>query len=253
MKILLLGDVHGMHVRARRFIKKAMDMADVRACIQLGDFGLTHHTIHDLLHAVGRWPIPTYWIDGNHEAHHIIEALGRTERDGLAELNLTYQPRGSTRTFGTGRVGFLGGALNVERPQEQFPPNYPTEQDACRAADAFNQFRPHLICTHSCPYGIGVGMRGHPAFAEGALKYCRRHRTGPHDDKGEPGLRELWDRLEAKPPVWAYGHWHTAREKLVGNTRFVCVDQLHMEPVQNLVIVWDSETGEITCEGRVAA
>ena len=59
------------------------------------------------------------------------------------ELNLIYQPRPSVARFGASTVGFLGGALHVDRPQRHnwlsgFP-NYILRRHREHAAALFNR------------------------------------------------------------------------------------------------------------------
>ena len=114
MKIALLGDAHG-DLAALAGAAAAAQAAGANAAIQLGDLGFRA----PLLGAGQDFPrlaLPVHAICGNHEDHAF---LAHACRSGLtrrwAERGLIYQPRASTARFDGCTVGFLGGALHIDR------------------------------------------------------------------------------------------------------------------------------------------
>ena len=242
MKIALIGDVHG-DLQALAQVVEAARAMGADAAIQLGDLGF----YEPLLGAGVSMPtfaIPVHALCGNHEDHVF---LAESQKNGLirrwAENGLIYQSRGSIVKFGGSRVGFLGGAMHIDRPQESANRTSPTE--IRHAIARFSAAQPQLIVTHSCPAGIGIGMHGNDALAE--LLHIHVLRAGidpgPTDDCGETGLRELWDALPVRPACWVFGHFHTFHDSRVGETRFLCCPAL---PDLDTLPIWDSHTGEIT-------
>lgn len=241
MKIALLGDAHG-DLAALAGAAAAAQAAGANAAIQLGDLGFRA----PLLGAGQDFPrlaLPVHAICGNHEDHAF---LAHACRSGLtrrwAERGLIYQPRASTARFDGCTVGFLGGALHIDRPQEAA--NRPSPSEIRLAIANFSATRPLLIVTHSCPAGIGIGMRGNNAFAQQLHDHVRRVGIdpGPPDDCGEPGLRELWEALPARPATWVFGHFHYFHEAHIGNTHFVSCAALG-EP--GPLLIWDSRSHQI--------
>jgi len=139
-------------------------------------------------------------------------------------------------------VGFLGGAMHVDRPQEVL--NRPSAAQVQQAIAAFSAASPALIATHSCPAGIGVGMRGSDAFVQSMHDHVRRAGIdpGPPGDCGEPGLSTLWNGLAPRPPLWVFGHFHRFHEARVGTTHFVSCPALGQP---GPVLIWDSADGKL--------
>ncbi len=142
--------------------------------------------------------------------------------------------------IGGARVGFLGGALHADRPQEgceiwtlaaePAACNWTRPSDRQRAAAAWSVERCDLVVTHSCPggIGIGIGMSGNPALRRSVDLYIREagFAAGPDDDIGDGELSLLAGDLRASrcmPPHWVFGHVHRVHDARVGATRFRCV------------------------------
>ncbi len=255
MKVLIAGDVHGRLEEFSRLLQGLAAEHDFEAVIQVGDFGFFEKTISAFGAAGGRFPVPVYAIDGNHEDH---AWLSRQVEEGAAgrwpELyNLHYQPRGSVLGLGTSRIGFLGGAFHVDRPQEHARerafPNYIRREDREEALFQFNHSHPHLIVTHSCPTRIGIGVQGSPFFASGVQLYILNAGFDPgrSTDCGEPQLTKLWHGLNFSPRAWVFGHFHHSRSAEIEGTRFVCLGADLADPA-GMLAVWDTETA--TCRPR---
>jgi predicted phosphodiesterase len=252
MRVLIVGDVHGRHAQLAESLRQAQTEFRIAAAIQVGDFGLYPDLLARARHKQLRFPIPVHVIDGNHEDH---AWLHRAVRSGVTraweqELNLIYQPRPSVARLGRSKVGFLGGALHVDRPQKHnwlagFP-NYILRQSREHAVALFNQERPDLIVTHSCPSRIGIGVRSSPEMQPGVAEHITAagFDAGPQDDCGEKELSRLWLDLAYKPPAWVFGHFHRAHQATVEGTRFVCVSDDLESPSRSLVI-WDTEEKQI--------
>jgi hypothetical protein len=241
MRILIIGDVHGQHRELADRLRRVQSDFSIAAAIQVGDFGFDKVTMAQL----PRFPVPVHVIDGNHEDHRWLwrALLTGAARAWKAEANLLYQPRPSVASLGASKVGFLGGALHVDRPQKhnllsRFP-NYILRRHREQAVALFNREKPDLIVTHSCPAGIGIGMRAAPDLQQGVAEHIVNagYDPGPPDDCGELELTQLWQGLKYRPRGWVFGHFHSAHEATVSGTRFVCVAG---DPDPSFVL-WDAE------------
>lgn len=248
MRILIVGDVHGQHRKLAAGLRKAQAEFRIAAAIQVGDFGFYKDLLTQARDERLRFPVPLHVIDGNHEDHQwlrraLLTGAGRTWKD---ELNLIYQPRPSVAQFGATKVGFLGGALHVDRPQKHNSwsgfPNYILRRNREQAALLFNQEQPELIVTHSCPSRIGIGIRSSVEMQPGVSEHITAagFDAGPVDDCGEVELSRLWLELTYKPQAWVFGHFHRAHQATVESTRFVGVSDDLDSPSRPLVI-WDTE------------
>lgn len=228
MKIALVGDVHGDFALLETLLRRARDEQGVELAVQVGDFGF----FEDRLPARPpfRLAVPLHAVCGNHEDH---DYLARARRDGLlerwAEANLFYQARASVVQAGPLTIGFMGGALHTTRPQQRHGGNVITPDEVERAAALFAAAQPELIVSHSCPAGIGIGIRSAPEMAWGVTEHVllAGYDPGPPHDCGEPRLTELWRRLSRPPRLWCFGHFHQPHAARIGPTDFRCLSRLH--------------------------
>jgi hypothetical protein len=248
MRVLIVGDVHGQHRRLAERLRQAQADFRISAAIQVGDFGFFRPLMQQAREEKIRFPVPLHVIDGNHEDHRWLRGalLTGAARIWRQELNLVYQPRPSVAAMGSSRVGFLGGALHVDRPQMHNTwsgfPNYILRRQREHAATLFNEQRPELIVTHSCPSRIGIGIRGVAEMAAGIAEHITAagFDPGPQEDCGEVELSRLWLDLAYPPRAWVFGHFHRAHAAVVEATRFVCVSEDGDTAGRSLVI-WDTE------------
>lgn len=228
MKILLAGDVHGRFP----YLKLAMSYAkkqvpDLDLCIQVGDFGFYSSIFEAHLRDYG-FPYKVLAIDGNHENHKWLHK--RMNKEFAASRNLEYIPRGTVMEFDGRKIGFIGGAMNVDRKQEgnvRFgTQNFISKKDVKHALEEFNKHELDVIISHSCPHGIGVGVVGHPFFLPTIMEHILIPYNLPAtdiNDCGEHALKDLWDGLIHKPKHWIFGHFHYIHENTVDGTHFVCI------------------------------
>lgn len=224
MKILLVGDVHGNFVKLHRYLTFSKKEFGITKAIQLGDFGLFGEIQIKM-------PVPVFVLDGNHENHKLIT---KNNIYKWAEMNVHFIKRGLIHSNFGFPCGFLGGALNVDRRQYGTPGksdcNFVTIEQAKKHATAFNKSgKMKFIFAHSCPHSIGVGMVGDSRYARSIhwnITVPFGLSTGDLRDCGEPALTEFWNNLEEKPENFVFGHFHQYKDKMVGDTRFVCLDRI---------------------------
>jgi hypothetical protein len=248
MRVLIVGDVHGQHQKLAESLRQAQTDFRISAAIQVGDFGFYKDLMTHAREVGLRFPVPVHVIDGNHDDHSWLRRalLTGARRAWKHDINLIYQPRPSVARFGTSIVGFLGGALHVDRPQKHNRlsgfPNYISRRNQEHAATLFNRRHPELIVTHSCPSRIGIGIRGPAEMQPGVAVHITAagFDAGPRDDCGEVQLSRLWLGLSYRPQAWVFGHFHRAHQTIVEGTRFMCVSDDLDSPLRTLVI-WDTE------------
>lgn len=242
MKVALLGDVHDDLARLSACVAAAA-AAGAGAAIQLGDLGFREA----LLGAGRTWPrfpIPVLALDGNHEDHAFLR---RARASGLATAwaahGLCYQARGTLARLGGRTIAFLGGALHADRPQVREDGNLIGDHDVETALAACAVRSPDLVATHSCPAGIGVGLRGNPELARGVAEFVHAagFDGGPASDCGEPALNRLWEGLPRRPAIWACGHFHVAHRATVQGTTFVVLPEAQAGPIT----AWDTESNAL--------
>ncbi len=244
MKILIAGDCHG-DLKSLDALQEKVPYHDCQECIQVGDLGFFPH-VFKKLSTKFRFGIGVRAIDGNHEDH---EWLHNRTHFPWVDAGIAYMHRGSVCEIGGVRIGFLGGAMHVDRPNDPGDGyvNRITESDLANAIVEFNREPIDLIVTHTCPAFIGVGMEGDPQFLHGLYTFICEPFGLPLTsilDCGDHALTELWESLDHKPKHWVFGHFHKVHQSKVGDTQFTCVGTT--DPSQKVYFVYDTKTQELT-------
>ena len=251
MKILIAGDVHSRFERLWYLQKETQkQFPDCTTCIQVGDYGFYPASMPSL----PVYPMTTFVIDGNHEDHRWLRHNFEIMKDDWSTHNLYFMDRGTVMTLGDSTIGFIGGAMNVDRPnfadEDLCYNNYISAADVDKTLKEFNKYTLDLVVSHSCPTGIGVNMKGHPYFVPLVKLFVTDQfnlPAMPTNDCGEHALTEVWNGLTTKPKCWMYGHFHATHCKYVKDTLFTCVgssdqttDAEHLIPY-----IYDTETKTI--------
>lgn len=243
MRVLIVGDVHGQHERLAAMLARDRSAHGVAAAIQVGDYGFDK----GMVRRHPSYAVPVHVIDGNHEDHGWLQwALdAKADTRWRTHLNLHYQPRPSVARVGNTTVGFIGGALHVDRPQQHNRdaglPNYILRRQADRAITLFNEARPELVVTHSCPSRIGIGLSGPLELMGGVIDHVvsAGFDPGPREDCGEAELTRVWQGLDYRPRAWVFGHHHRLHAMSIDGTLFVCVGDVDASEARP--VMWDAE------------
>ena len=241
MRVALIGDVHSDLERLLACVRAAA-AAGAGAVIQFGDLGFREGLLGPG-RAWPRFPIPVLALCGNHEDHAFLRwALRSGLATAWAAHGLCYQPRGSMARLDGRTIAFLGGALHTDRPQER-EGNVISDEDVAATLAACAIRPPDFIATHSCPAGIGIGMRGNPALAYSVTQFVHAagFDSGPLNDCGEIPLRRLWEGLPRRPAIWAYGHFHMSARTRVQDTTFVVLP----EAATTAMTAWETSSNTL--------
>lgn len=249
MLLALIGDVHGHHALLARHLTALRDQHGIAGALQVGDYGFYRRFMGSGGRRALPMPVPVHVACGNHEDHRWVARCRGKGADAVwAAHNLFWQDQPSILERGGCGIGFLGGALNVDRPQRGSPrhgtSNYIVDRQARAAIDLFNRHRPPILISHSCPAGIGIGMRGNPALTQELLQFVlmRGFDPGPGDDAGERLLTTLWHGLAYRPRVWCFGHFHYRNHASIDGCDFHCLGLLEQ---RDTALLWDTERRDI--------
>jgi hypothetical protein len=109
--LAIVGDIHCGFAKFGKLVREIHQKnPNVTAVIQVGDFGFYPRYLLELMKE--EFPIPVYWIDGNHEAFYpLLEYTSVTE----IHKNVFYVPRGTVLKLDERVIAFLGGAASVDK------------------------------------------------------------------------------------------------------------------------------------------
>lgn len=236
MRIGLFGDVHGNYDIFSSTLNKAFEQYEIDFAIQAGDFNIIPGMTEMLKLKYKNY---VHVIDGNHDDFDYIFSLSESYPPGYSYKaknilkkylsknigDIVYHPRGSTSIISGITFGFIGGGLNIDRPQVRKGSlgNIISNDDVNQALQEFSKVLPKIIISHSCPADIGIGMTANPLNSWNVLNHIilAGYNPGPTYDCGDPQLAFLWENLKVKPEFWVFGHFHTFREVKVDGTRFI--------------------------------
>lgn len=211
--VFALGDTHGNTSWLHRAFKKAAEIG-CRRIVQLGDFGFWTHRrsgvqfLDDAQRYCDTYNIDLVWIDGNHEAHHLLtdEVRDNTRDDGFVAVRprVLYAPRGLRWEWSGVRFAALGGAFSVDWkarvPGESWwPEESITEADVERLGTA----PVDVLVAHDAPHGV-TGLRGIGGLSPETQYQADLSR----------GL--LTHAMQATcPQLLLHGHWHYRNSETV--------------------------------------
>lgn len=120
MKILLVGDTHGM-VGVIPKIEKKLEIHNIDVVVQLGDFSLfwdKEGFITAFENMLCRNSVDGFFIDGNHDDFSVLAAIGALDADTPQLMpdceRLFYLPRGLHWEWSGVAFGALGGACSID-------------------------------------------------------------------------------------------------------------------------------------------
>jgi Icc-related predicted phosphoesterase len=183
-----IGDTHA------KFGEYQYICDNVPESIQVGDFGAGFRSIPDMG--------PSHrFIRGNHDNPEICRNHPNWIPDITVEKNMF----------------FLGGGFSIDKASrtqgvDWWEDEELSTEEMYRAFDVYKETKPSIVVTHECPYSIA-----HTLFYEPRIKWLNPSKTSQL-------LESMWDVW--KPELWIFGHWHQSRDRIIDDTRFICLGEL---------------------------
>jgi hypothetical protein len=216
-----VGDIHALFKDYEKVLAKIPRDANV---LQVGDFGFGFGDVPRDFH-------PRHvFIRGNHDKP--LDA--KAHKDYLGDYGVTENG-----------IFYVSGAWSIDWQQrvegrswwrdEEL--SYPELDDA---VFLFEQTKPDIVVSHDCPESITVKILdrltiGHDLPATGLdggayrsipNKQLFRTRTGQ-------ALQHMLDKHQ--PKLWVFGHYHIYWRAKIGNTYFVCLPELGVASLEQLL------------------
>ena len=202
MTIKILGDVHGHHSQYLNLIQ------GIDYSVQLGDFGFNYECLKSLdsnKHKV---------LQGNHDNYDnkIPNFLGDFGTISLDNLEFYFV-----------RGGFsLDKVFRLEDERRTGYKSYWEEEELSQkqgelALEDYTRTKPDIMLSHECPSSITNLI-----CSPGILKYFD---LPPWFESNTQILLQKMYEVH-QPKVWIHCHYHTHSIRKVGETLFVCLDEL---------------------------
>lgn len=194
---ILLGDCHGMIDRYERIIKNLE--GDGIQSILLGELGFQKE--HN-------WFINSPYSTKNHKI-----LFGN--HDYFPYLNLSYS-LGRFKNLPEYKMFAIAGGYSIDQQRRIEGLSWFREEEMniteeMNCFKAYKKAKPEIVITHDGP------MSAIDEIFNYSYKFPNGQRTNMY-----------FENLLCyhRPRVWIFAHHHESRDKVIGNTRFICLDEL---------------------------
>lgn len=240
MRIAVVGDLHGHWVELRDHLLRIHAETPLDLVLQVGDAQPTsdeldlsfmpvperHRALGSFNQLAGSWPIPTWFIAGNHEPFNRLESM---PQGGTILQNLNYMGRTSSRAVRGLRIAGLSGIFSsrfYETPREPWPFHVSKVKQASyfrrmELQELAGTPRPDILLVHEWPTQMEAGRT--PTW------------PGHWSKVGCEPLGDLVSRL--KPRFVFCGHMHVAAKVHWQGTTIVALGNFAARPDQSIAIL----------------
>lgn len=193
MLIRFIGDIHG------NFDQYLDILSGCDQSVQVGDFGIGFGL------EVPYFGIQHRFIRGNHDNPAKCKVHPNWIRDGHYDDSL--------------RMMFLGGGYSVDRHlrvegRDWWPDEEMRLSEYYELLIKYEEEKPRVMVTHDCPEIEELML---PLIGANSLITTRTGQV----------FRSMWHAHQ--PDIWVFGHYHKSLDMFIGNTRFICVDQMQFK------------------------
>ena len=197
-KVTFIGDVHGLMDKYERLLLRYMEPT-----IQVGDMGVGFRKNNKWI-TTEALADKDRWFHGNHDDPKMCEK----EKGYLGRYGVTKEG-----------IFYMGGAFSVDafyrRAMIDWWPNEQLNlEELGEALDLYKKTKPDVVATHDCPRSLYPFMLQKIGKPEGPL----------YENATSHALEAMLNFHQ--PKVWIFGHWHRSVDEVVGNTRFICLNEL---------------------------
>jgi predicted phosphodiesterase len=207
--VRLIGDAHG---KTDQYLKIA---SEAEYSIQLGDMGFDYSKLKALD------PNKHLFIPGNHENY---DAAFDCEYNigcygGVPNkiLNDWFFVRGAISIDMLARVHeYMNGGPKTWWYEEEL-----LEEELKDAVKLYAKSKPRVMLTHDCPILAKKWMRNKSRMLD-LTRFGFKKRD--IDCRTQVYLQKMFDAHE--PELWVFGHYHRSVDFKIGNTRFICLNEL---------------------------
>ena len=211
--MLLVGDIHGHLDSFRRKMKKYRKEFPNDTVVQVGDLGIGFTKSQSAV-----LPEHCKFVRGNHDN----PAVCRLHPNYLGDF-------GSAEIDGHS-VFFVSGAWSIDRALriegvDWWPEEELTIAELNTALDAYIEAKPEIMITHDAPHPASHYLLNR--FALQSQAWYKESSVNP--TRTGQALSAMFEAYQ--PKLWAFGHWHTDWEKQIGNTRFLCINELNFKHI----------------------
>lgn len=233
MKLLLLGDTHGVGNCLARAINFAQ-AEQLDAIFQVGDFGYwprSGTTRNSYIAMAAESPVLVYWLPGNHEDwddyEAVTEALDKDDDGFCVWGSMRIAPKTNSWTWDGLKFGSLGGAYSVDRSmrtegQSWFPQEMPEYSDVDNLPDDLD-----ILLTHEAPINLA------DALGWTTPKSWKIDKVLSGQSQGV--ILSAVNRT--LPALLVHGHWHVRMNYYVNGTFCQGLDQASAADIDCMMVL----------------
>ena len=231
--VYLCGDTHGF-IDTQKIEKWAQDktFTPKDILIILGDSGiLWSKGDNDVINFWKQFPFYTFFIDGNHDNHELIDNLPDVNGFGYVANKIYHLKRGKVYKIAGKNFFTFGGGVSIDKNMRKEGisywkrelPSYMELKNGIENLARYN-FKVDYVLTHTAPMQV----------ASKILKILEIEGQSISYNEEENGLRNYFSSLiedyNLKFNAWYFGHFHTDRTIYWNYHKFHCL--YNSEPVR---------------------
>lgn len=203
---MYVGDVHGKFPSFNEVLKEAWKWDE--EVVQVGDFGLGFKCGEDSdkhwlnVFDTGKSKSSYHFIRGNHDNPDYVAKCPNYIIDGHYRNGIMY----------------VGGAYSIDKAYRKQGVDWWVDEEVSQEDleviyAKYAELKPRRLVTHTCPWSIAHSLFGNVVPRLGTV--------GPRTEN-------MFDQMFYihQPEEWVFGHWHYSRDRLINNTRFICLNEL---------------------------
>jgi len=196
-----IGDVHGKYDRYKKLIKSAPES------VQVGDMGVGFYRPD-----MTRCTNPPYDTMLRNNAEFI---RGNHDNPSACKTHSQWISDGSTRTIGSSKVMFVGGAKSIDIGRRIEGLTWWKDEELSHIefnsiVETYLKYKPDVMITHDCPEQVAALLNDSfklefPSITRQALEVMFEFH---------------------KPSLHIFGHWHHSFRMNIYGTEFICLAEL---------------------------
>lgn len=222
-RVMFAGDTHGDTSNIVNFLIPLAKRSECPVIFVLGDFGFWSHQqsgikfLFDVNKYLVRNDMWLFWLDGNHENHHLLNLLMEDEKnktdDGFFHCaeRILYSPRGHHFHWGDTDFMSFGGAYSIDRANRVLYRSW-WENEIID----FSDYKKAI----SVDKNVDI-LLSHDTLNETTFEKINLDKMEPNTDANRKFVSAVADHFRVKRNI--HGHYHVQEEKIIETSYGECL------------------------------
>jgi|ERR1700691_112762 len=194
--MLIIGDVHALFSQYESIIySESFLEGDKAKTLVIGDFGIGFNNPPINVMKMGNHR----YFRGNHDNPTMCKEDPFCIKDGTLHEG----------------IFCVGGAYSIDKYRRTEGIDWWHDEELTinefnNIINDYENIKPDVVATHDCPANV--------------KSYLIKKSFDAGDSRTQQALETMF--TIHKPSIWFFGHWHMSFDKIIGGTRFICLNEL---------------------------